>query len=105
MAIQTNRIDIIKEIAKLTDVDRSWVLNPGYSYLHMAVFTKRDDIYDFIYSLAENKAPTDKEGLTPIDWKIKLLKEGETLEKNPKKKKNKNKNKKKTVSKADDLST
>ena len=103
MAIQTNQIDIIKEIAKLTDVDRSWVLNPGYSYLHMAVFTKKDDIYDFIYSLAENKAPTDKEGLTPIDWKIKLLK-GETSEKNPKKKKNK-KNKKKTISKAGDLST
>ena len=69
----------------------------------MAVFTKKDDIYDFIYSLAENKAPTDKEGLTPIDWKIKLLK-GDTYEKNPKKKKNK-KNKKKTVSKAGDLST
>ena len=104
MAIQTNQIDIIKEIAKLTDVDRSWVLNPGYSYLHMAVFTKKDDIYDFIYSLAENKAPKDKEGLTPIDWKIKLLKEGEILEKNLKKKKKK-KSKKKTVSKASDLST
>ena len=104
MAIQTNRMDIIKEVAKLTDVDRSWVLNPGYSYLHMAVFTKRDDIYDFIYSLAENKAPTDKEGLTPMDWKIKLLKELETSGKNPKKKKNK-RSKKKTVSKAGDLST
>ena len=47
MAIQTKQIDIVKAIAILTDVDR--FCYPGYSYLHMAAFTKVDDIYNFIY--------------------------------------------------------
>ena len=77
MALQTwpLNIDIIKEIAMLTDVDEFCPGAGGYSYLHMAVFTLNDDIFKLICSLARNKFPIDAEGMTPIDWRIKLQKE------------------------------